>query len=62
MEEGIRYIERIDEIVTDLKRGMSSATSLEELSLLALKRLGIKTSKILPIVMTSFESHLKGKE
>jgi hydroxyacylglutathione hydrolase len=57
MEEGIRYIERIDEIVADLSR--SSPTSFEELSLLTLEKLGIKTNKILPMVMTSFASHLK---
>jgi glyoxylase-like metal-dependent hydrolase (beta-lactamase superfamily II) len=59
MEEGIHYIERIDEIVADLSRTMGSTTSLEELSLLALERMGIKAKKVLPMVMTSFGSHLK---
>jgi hydroxyacylglutathione hydrolase len=61
MEEGIRYIERIDGIVADLSRRTGSTTSLEELSLLPLENLGIKANKILPMVMTSFASHLKGK-
>jgi len=61
MEEGIRYIERIDEIVADLSRTMGSTPSLEELSLLALERMGIKAKKVLPMVMTSFGSHLKEK-
>ena len=60
MEEGIRYIERIDEIVLDLEKSMGSA-SLEELSLRALERLGVKASKALPMVMTSFGSHLRRK-
>ena len=59
MEEGIRYIEKIDEIVTDLIKTMLPETSGEELSLRALERLGIKTSKVLPMVRTSFESHRK---
>jgi hydroxyacylglutathione hydrolase len=58
MEEGIRYIERIDEIMVDLENTMSSA-SLEELSLRALERLGIKSARVLPMVMTSFGSHLR---
>jgi glyoxylase-like metal-dependent hydrolase (beta-lactamase superfamily II) len=57
MDEGIRYIEKIDQIVTDLIKTMSPETSGEELSLRALKRMGIKTSKVLPMVRTSFESH-----
>jgi len=61
MEEGIRYIEQIDEIVAELSRSMGSTISLEELSLLALQKLGIKTNKIPPMVMTSFASHLKKK-
>ena len=59
MEEGIRYIEKIDEIVTDLIKTMPPETSGEELSLRALERLGIKTSKVLPMVRTSLESHRK---
>ena len=59
MDEGIRYIERIDEIVIDLTKTMSPQTSGEELSLCALERMGIKTSKVLPMVRTSFESHRK---
>ncbi len=59
MEEGIRYIERIDEIVADLSRAMGSTAPLEELSLLALERLGIKANKVLPIVMASIEAHRK---
>jgi len=59
MEEGIRYIERIDEIVADLSRAMGSTAPLEELSLLALERLGIKVPKVLPMVMASFEAHRK---
>ena len=59
MNEGIRYIEKIDEIVIDLIKTMPSETSAEELSLRALERLGIKTGKVLPMVRTSFESHRK---
>ena len=59
IEEGIRYIERIDEIVSDLSRTMGSTTSQEELSLLALERLGIKVPKVPPMVMTSLEAHQK---
>jgi glyoxylase-like metal-dependent hydrolase (beta-lactamase superfamily II) len=59
MDEGIRYIEKIDEIVADLSRTMPPETTGEELSLRALERLGIKTSRVLPMVRTSFESHLK---
>ena len=60
MEEGIRYIERIDEIMVDLEKTMGSA-SLEELSLRALDRLGIKIPKVPPLVMTSFGGHLRKK-
>ena len=59
IEESIRYIERIDEIVSDLSRTMGSTTSQEELSLLALERLGIKVPKVPPMVMTSLEAHQK---
>jgi hydroxyacylglutathione hydrolase len=59
MEEGIRYIEKIDEIVKDLSRTMPPETTGEELSIRALERLGIKTNKVLPMVRTSFESHRK---
>ena len=59
MEEGIRYFDRIDAIVTDLCKTMPSETSGEELSLRALERMGIKTNKVLPMVRTSFESHRK---
>ncbi len=59
MEEGIRYIEKIDEIVADLSRMMPPETTGEELSLKALERLGIKTNKVLHMVRTSFESHRK---
>jgi hydroxyacylglutathione hydrolase len=60
MEEGIRYIERIDEVMGDLEKTMGSA-SLEELSLRALERLGIKATRVLPMVMTSLGSHLRKK-
>lgn len=59
MEEGIRYFEKIDAIVTDLGKTMASETSGEELSLRVLERIGIKTNKVLPMVRTSFESHRK---
>jgi hypothetical protein len=59
MEEAIRYIERIDEIVEKLSRTMPPETSSEELSLRALERLGIKVPKVPLIVRTSFESHRK---
>jgi hydroxyacylglutathione hydrolase len=59
MEEGIRYIERINAIVGELSRTMPPETFSEELSLRALERLGIKTNKVLPMVRTSFESHRK---
>ncbi len=57
MDEGIRYIEKIDEIVKDLCKTMPRETSGEELSIRALERMGIKTKKVLPMVRTSFESH-----
>jgi glyoxylase-like metal-dependent hydrolase (beta-lactamase superfamily II) len=59
MDEGIRYIEKIDEIIEDLSRTMPSEASGEELSIRALERLGIKTNRVLPMVRTSFESHRK---
>jgi glyoxylase-like metal-dependent hydrolase (beta-lactamase superfamily II) len=59
MEEGIRYLDRIDAIVTDLCKTMPPETSGEELSLRALERMGIKTNKVLAMVRTSFESHRK---
>ena len=59
MEEGIRYIERIDKIVGELSKTMLSETSSEEFSLRALEKLGIKVPKVPPIVRTSFESHRK---
>jgi len=59
MEEGIRYIERIDKIVADLEKEMPATTSSEELSLRALERLGIKANKVLHIVVTSFQAHRK---
>ena len=59
MEEGIRYIQKIDEIVTDLSKTMPPETSGAELSLRALERLGIKTNKVLAMVRTTFESHRK---
>ena len=59
MEEGIRYIERIDEVVGELSRTMPPETPSEELSLLALGRLGIKVPKVPSIVRTSFESHIR---
>jgi glyoxylase-like metal-dependent hydrolase (beta-lactamase superfamily II) len=59
MEEGIRYIEKIDEIVKDLCRTMPPETTGDELSLRALERLGIKMNKVLHMVRTSFESHRK---
>jgi hydroxyacylglutathione hydrolase len=60
MEEGVGYIRKIDEIMADLQRTMPGA-SLEEISLRALDRLGMKVNKVLPMVMTSFEGHLKDK-
>jgi glyoxylase-like metal-dependent hydrolase (beta-lactamase superfamily II) len=59
MEEGIRYIERIDKTVSDLSNKLPPAASMEELSLQVLERLGIKVGKVPPIVMASFEAHLK---
>jgi glyoxylase-like metal-dependent hydrolase (beta-lactamase superfamily II) len=59
MEEGIRYIERIDKIVGELSRTMPSETSSEEFSLRALEKLGIKVPRVPLIVRTSFESHRK---
>lgn len=59
MEEGIHYIQKIDEIVTDLNKTIPPETSGAELGLRALERLGIKTNKILPMVRTTFESHRK---
>ena len=59
MEEGIHYIHEIDEIVVDLSKTMPPETSGEELSLRTLEQLGIKTNKVLPMVRTSFESHIR---
>ncbi len=59
MEEGIHYIERIDRIVTDLSKKLPPTASMEELSLQVLERLEIKVSKVPPIVMASFEAHLR---
>ena len=59
LEQGIRYIQTIDEIVTDLSKTMPPETPGEELSLRALERLGIKTTQVLYMVRTSFESHRK---
>ncbi len=57
MQEGIRYIEKIDGIVTHLNRTMLPETSGEELALRAMERLGIKANRVLPMVRTTFESH-----
>jgi glyoxylase-like metal-dependent hydrolase (beta-lactamase superfamily II) len=57
MQEGIRYIQKIDAIVADLNRTMPPGSTGEELSLRALERLGIKTNRVLHMVRTSFESH-----
>lgn len=59
LEAGIRYIQKIDEIVVDLSKTMPAETSGEELSLRALERLGMKANKVLPMVRTTFESHRK---
>jgi glyoxylase-like metal-dependent hydrolase (beta-lactamase superfamily II) len=59
MDEGIRYIEKIDKIVKDLCKSMPPEASGEELSIQALERIGIKTNKVLRMVRTSFESHRK---
>jgi hypothetical protein len=59
MEEGIHYIERIDRIVTDLKKKLPPTASMEELCLQVLEQLGIKVNKVPPIAMASFEAHLK---
>jgi hydroxyacylglutathione hydrolase len=59
MEKGIDYIQEIDEIVVDLSNTMPPETSGEELSHRALERLGIKTNKVLPMVRTTFESHIR---
>ena len=61
MEEAIRYIERIDAIIVDLEKTMGSA-SLEEMSVRALDRLGIKVPKVPRLVMTSFKAHLRRKQ
>jgi len=59
LEEGLRYIQKIDEVVVDLVKVMPPEAPGDELSLRALERLGIKMKKILPMVKTSFESHRK---
>ncbi|NWF93848.1 MAG: MBL fold metallo-hydrolase [Syntrophaceae bacterium] len=59
MEDGLRYIKRIDEIVSDLERELPPSAPLEELSLLALERLGIRAKKVSAIVMASFQAHRK---
>ncbi len=57
MDEGIRYIEEIDRIVSDLTKTMPPEVSGDELSLQALKKMGIKMDRVLFMVKTSFESH-----
>jgi hydroxyacylglutathione hydrolase len=59
MDEALRFIEKIDQIVKDLCKTMPPETSGEELSIRALAQLGIKTNKVLQMVKTSFESHRK---
>jgi glyoxylase-like metal-dependent hydrolase (beta-lactamase superfamily II) len=57
MEESIRYIERVDQVMKDLVKESPPATSIEDLSLQALQRLGIKMERVLPIVVASFKAH-----
>lgn len=58
LDEGIRYIEKIDQIIKSLRERFQSNLSGEILSLEALKQLGIKMNPVPFIVRMSFESHL----
>jgi hydroxyacylglutathione hydrolase len=59
MEEAIRYVERIDEIVKDLTTTLPKASSSEELTFRALERLGLPAKKVPFMVMAAFEAHRK---
>ncbi len=58
MDEGRRYIGRVDALVREID-AQESSLSGEELSRRALERLGIKMPSILPMVEASFRSHLR---
>ena len=58
MDEGRRYIGRVDALVREID-AQESGLSGEELSRRALERLGIKMPSILPMVEASFKSHLR---
>lgn len=57
LDEGIRYIEKIDRIVKSLRERFQTHISGELLSLETLKQLGIKMNPVPFIVRRSFESH-----
>ncbi len=58
MDEGRRYIGRVDALVREID-AQESSLSGEELSRRALERLGIEMPSILPMVEASFRSHLR---
>jgi hypothetical protein len=58
MDEGSRYIGRVDALVREID-AQEPNLSGEELSRRALERLGIKMPSILPMVEASFKSHLR---
>ena len=58
MDEGRRYIGRVDALVREID-AQEPSLSGEELSRRALERLGIKMPSILPMVEASFKSHLR---
>jgi len=58
MDEGRRYIGRVDALVREID-AQEPSLSGEELSRRALERLGINMPSILPMVEASFKSHLR---
>jgi glyoxylase-like metal-dependent hydrolase (beta-lactamase superfamily II) len=61
MDEGCRYIARIDAVVREIDAG-EPHLSAEALSQKALERLGIRVPKVFFMVAASFRSHLRGTE
>jgi hydroxyacylglutathione hydrolase len=57
MDEGYKYIRKIDAIVADLHREKPLLSS-EALSSLALERLGLKVPKVLFMIEATFKGHL----
>jgi len=57
MDEGRRYIERIDALVREIREGEPSLSS-EALSRRALEQLGIPVPRVLFMVEAAFRGHL----